>query len=101
MIIDLLKKLWSLTEHSVYTGLIVLVCAVLGHADLAAYVCVTWFLSREFTAFEYDYIRQYGEGKRANMPWYGPFYQAWHHGTAYDHMDWLGPIIVAIFVWVR
>lgn len=56
------------------------------------------FLMREVTQAEYKWIKAYGSGKRANMPWWGGFdYRVWNLKSL---TDWLVPAIVvwAVFI---
>ena len=56
---------------------LVVVCgAAVGYAfsapDLGAVCAVFFFLGRELAQAEYRWIERYGQGRRANMPWWGP-----------------------------
>lgn len=55
-------------------------------------VASAYFLGREAAQAEYRWIELYGEGLRANMPWWGPFdLRVW---TKLDQwIDWLGPLL--------
>ena len=58
-----------------------------------------FYIGREVTQAEYRYIAKYGNGKRANMPWYGGFIpKAWDTKSM---LDWLVPLFVslAFIVW--
>ncbi|WP_159982110.1 MULTISPECIES: hypothetical protein [unclassified Novosphingobium] len=52
-----------------------------------------YFIGREAAQAEYRWIELYGEGLRANMPWWGPFdLRVW---TKLDQLvDCLGPLVV-------
>lgn len=55
-----------------------------------------WFIAREQTQAEYRWIALFGQGKRANMPWYGGFdYRVWNMGSL---LDWLAPVAACIIV---
>lgn len=50
-----------------------------------------YFIGRELTQAEYRWIEHFGEGLRANMPWWGAFDpRVW---TKADQLaDWIGPV---------
>lgn len=52
-----------------------------------------YFLGREIAQAEYRWIEQFGEGLRANLPWWGALdIRVW---TRPDQVaDWLGPVLV-------
>lgn len=52
-----------------------------------------YFLGREIAQAEYRWIEQFGEGLRANLPWWGALdSQVW---VKPDQVaDWLGPILL-------
>lgn len=57
-----------------------------------------WFIAREHTQAEYRWIALFGQGKRANMPWYGGFdYRVWNMGSL---LDWLVPVAACIVVYM-
>lgn len=52
-----------------------------------------YFLGREIAQAEYRWIEQFGEGLRANMPWWGALDpEVWIRLD--QTADWLGPILV-------
>ena len=56
-----------------------------------------WFIAREHTQAEYRWIAQFGEGKRANMPWWGGFdWRAWNMTSL---LDWLVPVLACTVVY--
>ena len=66
---------------------------------LAATFMAGFYLGREHGGAEYRWIEQYGEGRRANMPWWGGFDpKVWSRDSV---LDFTGPLIVlvAIGVW--
>ena len=72
-------------------GLITLVlCLVLGW--LGGLIGVCWFIAREHTQAEYRWIAKYGQGKRANMPWWGGFDYRVYTWDAL--LDWIIPVLV-------
>ena len=38
-----------------------------------AAIASAYFIGREFAQAEYRWIEHFGAGRRANMPWWGPF----------------------------
>ena len=51
-----------------------------------------YFIGRELAQAEYRWIEQYGEGLRANAPWWAAFDgRVWT--TADQYADMLGPIV--------
>ena len=58
-----------------------------------------WFIAREHTQAEYRWIAMLGDGKRANMPWWGGF--DWRVWDLASIMDWLVPVLIcAAICWV-
>lgn len=58
-----------------------------------------WFIAREHTQAEYRWIAMFGDGKRANMPWWGGF--DWRVWDLASLMDWLVPVLVCVAIyWV-
>lgn len=56
-----------------------------------------WFIAREHTQAEYRWIAQFGNGKRANMPWWGGFdWRAWDLASL---LDWLVPVLACTVVY--
>lgn len=61
----------------------------------AAAACA-WSISREITQAEYRWIEAYGEGLRANMPWWGGFDpRVWHFDA---WLDWLVPCVTVLVI---
>lgn len=55
-----------------------------------AFGCI-WFIAREHTQAEYRWIAMFGNGKRANMPWWGGFdLRAWNAASL---LDCLVPVV--------
>ena len=51
-----------------------------------------YFIGREMAQAEYRWIEQFGQGRRANMPWWGPFDpRVWQ--TKDQFVDWLAPVL--------
>ena len=51
-----------------------------------------YFFGREIAQAEYRWIEIYGQGLRANMPWWGPLdYRAWPKLDQW--VDWIGPAV--------
>ena len=62
----------------------------------AAATCV-WSISREITQAEYRWIEQFGEGLRANMPWWGGLDpRVWQKADPW--LDWILPSLLAIAI---
>ncbi|WP_347303266.1 hypothetical protein V5740_01180 [Croceibacterium sp. TMG7-5b_MA50] len=50
-----------------------------------------YFIGRELAQAEYRWIELYGAGRRANMPWWGPFDpRVWQRKDQF--VDWLAPL---------
>jgi len=58
-----------------------------------AFAAAAWAISREIAQAEYRWIETFGEGRRANMPWWGGFDPAvW---TTLDQtLDWAAPTLL-------
>lgn len=60
----------------------------------AALAC-GYFVGREFAQAEYRWIEQFGQGLRANMPWWGVFDQrVWPKPDQWA--DWIGPVLLTL-----
>jgi hypothetical protein len=58
---------------------------------------VGWTFSREIAQAEYRWIEQFGEGLRANMPWWGGLdFRVWQHLDPW--LDWALPCGVTLAV---
>lgn len=56
-----------------------------------------WFVAREQTQAEYRWIEQFGDGHRANMPWWGGFaFRAWDVPSL---LDMLVPIVACALIY--
>jgi hypothetical protein len=56
-----------------------------------------YFLGREIAQAEYRWIEQFGDGLRANLPWWGAFdVRLWAQPA--QVADWLGPIVATSLV---
>lgn len=73
-------------EHAGATvGAQVLVGACTGNWWIGGLLGCCWFIAREHTQAEYRWIAQFGQGLRANMPWWGGFDpRAWTWGSVLD-----------------
>lgn len=57
-----------------------------------------WFIAREHTQAEYRWIARFGEGKRANMPWWGGFdLRVWNVASL---LDWLFPVMACAVIYL-
>lgn len=60
----------------------------------AAAACA-WAIAREVTQAEYRWIERYGEGLRANMPWWGGLDPlVWQRLDPW--LDWIVPCLVVV-----
>jgi hypothetical protein len=58
---------------------------------LGAAIGSSYFLGREIAQAEYRWIEQFGQGLRANMPWWAAFdLRVWPKLDQW--MDWIGPL---------
>lgn len=58
---------------------------------------IFWVVSREIAQAEYRWIEQYGDGLRANMPWWGGLdYQVWQRLDPW--LDWVLPCAVTLTI---
>lgn len=60
-------------EHMIIAAIITLVGFLIGDIYAGAAAASMGFMFREITQAEYRWIEKYGNGIRANMPWYAPF----------------------------
>jgi hypothetical protein len=62
-----------------------------------AAIASAYFVGREFAQAEYRWIEYFGAGRRANMPWWGPFdVRVWLKLDQW--IDWIGPIVATFSV---
>lgn len=74
-----------------FTGLIT------GDFIIGGVAGAVFFIAREHTQAEYRWIANLGDGKRANMPWWGGFdYRVWNIPSL---LDWLVTVISCVVVW--
>jgi hypothetical protein len=60
-----------------------------------AMAACAWAISREVTQAEYRWIEHYGDGLRANMPWWGGLDpKVWQNADPW--LDWIIPSVIAI-----
>ena len=76
-----------------------LIAAALQDWWLGAAFGAAFFIGREIAQAEYRWIEAYGEGKRANLPWWGAFTpKAW---TVKSVVDFVAPAAAcAAVAWV-
>ena len=56
-----------------------------------------WAISRELTQAEYRWIEAFGQGLRANMPWWGALDpRVWQRADPW--LDWIVPVATAFLV---
>jgi hypothetical protein len=71
--------------------------ALAGNWRSGALAATAWALAREITQAEYRWIERFGEGLRANMPWWGGLDPAvWSKADPW--LDWLVPAAAAILL---
>lgn len=59
---------------------------------LGAMLACGYFIGREVAQAEYRWIEQFGDGLRANLPWWGALdLRVWPKADQWA--DWLGPIL--------
>jgi hypothetical protein len=59
---------------------------------VGAGAAAAWAISREITQAEYRWIELFGDGLRANMPWWGGLdLRVW--GKVDPWLDWIAPTI--------
>ena len=65
-----------------------------------AAVASVYFIGREIAQAEYRWIEQFGDGLRANMPWWAPLdLRVWAKADAW--LDWIGPVVATgIVAWI-
>ena len=57
----------------------------------------SWVVSREIAQAEYRWIEHYGDGLRANMPWWGGLdYRVWQRLDPW--LDWVLPCAVTVAI---
>ncbi|MBZ3802395.1 hypothetical protein K9O81_18665 [Leclercia adecarboxylata] len=70
---------------------------ITGAWGLGGAIGCVWFIAREHTQAEYRWIARFGNGKRANMPWWGGFdYRVWNIASAFDFQV---PVLACIIVY--
>jgi len=80
-------------EHTLVALLVqALVGRLTGNWWAGAALASAYFIGREMAQAEYRWIELFSAGRRANMPWWGPFdRRVW---TTWDqYVDWLGPLL--------
>ena len=73
-----------------------LVGLLYGRWFLGGLVFSAFYLGRELTQAEYRWISALGQGRRANMPWWGGFdFHVWNMKSATDA---LGPVLASLML---
>lgn len=91
----------NLIEHAIAALLIqALIGLITRNWWAGAALACGYFIGRELAQAEYRWIEQFGQGLRANMPWWGVF-----DGRVWDNADRLadliGPVLATVPVaWV-
>jgi hypothetical protein len=79
-----------------------LVDRLTGSRAAGACAAIAWAVAREVTQAEYRWIERFGDGLRANMPWWGGFdLRVWSRMDPW--LDWLLPsvAVIAVALWQR
>ncbi len=84
--------------HIIVAALIQILLARLGRSwMMGAGAAGAWAISREITQAEYRWIERYGEGLRANMPWWGGLdLNVWDKVDPW--LDWIVPTAVVFAI---
>ena len=80
-------------------AVILQLCVALAFRSWAAGAATAsaWTVSREVTQAEYRWIEHYGEGLRANMPWWGGLdYRVWQRTDPW--LDLIVPCAVTVAI---
>ncbi len=88
----------GLFEHLVFAVIVQFIVARLTKSWwLGAALASAYFVGREIAQAEYRWIEMFGDGRRANMPWWGPFdLRVW---TTLDQwLDWIGPVAATVAI---
>lgn len=83
----------NLIEHGLWAVVVQMVIwLITRNWWIGAALACGYFLGREFTQAEYRWIEQFGQGLRANMPWWGAFdLRVWPKADQFA--DWIGPLL--------
>ncbi|VCU72405.1 hypothetical protein PIGHUM_04504 [Pigmentiphaga humi] len=86
-------------EHAVVTLIVqALFGLAFGNWFIGGVMACCWWMGREHAQAEDRWVGRFGQGRRANMPWWGGFDpKAWHMDGL---LDWVIPIVVAIVLYV-
>ena len=91
----------DLTPISHAIAAVALQCAiglVFGMWGVGGALGCIWFIAREHTQAEYRWIAEFGNGKRANMPWCGGFdTRVWDRAS---QLDCLVPAVTCAAVYL-
>lgn len=78
-------------------GLQILVARAFHSWAAGAAVASAWAIAREIAQAEYRWIERYGDGSRANMPWWGGLdYRVWQRLDPW--LDWVLPCLVTVAI---
>ena len=86
-------------EHAATAvGVQLLVGVCTGNWWIGGLLACCWFIAREHTQAEYRWIEQFGQGLRANLPWWGTLDpRAWSRASV---LDWVAPVAACTAVWL-
>jgi len=87
----MLRSLHDMVAHIILAVLIQILFARLSRSWMVgAGAASAWAISREITQAEYRWIERFGEGLRANMPWWGGLdLSVWQKVDPW--LDWIVP----------
>jgi hypothetical protein len=83
----------NLVEHAIWALVLQTVIGLVTRNWWAgAALACGYFIGRELTQAEYRWIENFGDGLRANAPWWAAFdSRVWL--TADQFADWIGPVV--------
>ena len=71
--------------------------ALLRNWTAGAAAACSWAIAREITQAEYRWIEWFGDGRRANMPWWGGLdLRVWQRADPW--LDWTLPCAIAVII---
>lgn len=73
-----MKNILFQLTHAITVIIAAMIGFLVGYPFFASLLATSFFIGRELTQAEYKWIERYGNGRRANMPWWG----------ALDHRVW-------------
>lgn len=88
----------EIVEHTLIAIAVqVIIAAITGKWWAGALLTSGYFIGREIAQAEYRWIEQFGEGLRANLPWWGAVDpRVWVRAD--QIADWLGPVLATVTI---